>query len=552
MFSFAHLSIGKRLAAGFSLIMALSALATVYGIVQLGATVDETSALLAQPIAKERLISDWYADLFAAIRRTAAIAKSSDPSLGPYFKDDIVLTTERTAVVVKKLTPMIEAGEEKALWDRILTLRQRYLAARDATTKAKMSGDLDRATRLLNDEFTPTARAYEGAVRDLVSMQQAHVDAASQRIQDDARHGRMVMTALTACALALGAASAIMLARGIVQPIRAAVEVAETVAAGDLTGRFAATTRDETGTLLRALREMNDNLVKIVGEVRGGTTSIHDAAGEIATGNLDLSSRTEQQAAALEQTAASMAHLIDTVRRNAQHARQANQLALTASGVAADAGAVVAQVIQTMGSIDTASQKIVDIIGVIDGIAFQTNILALNAAVEAARAGEQGRGFAVVAGEVRTLAHRSAAAAKEIKGLIDDSVNEVHAGTRLVDQAGTTMQQVVESIRRVNDIMTEISAASAEQTTGIEQVNEAIGHMDRSTQQNAALVEQAAAAAGALQEQASRLSQVVGVFTLAQGQARGALTGAVTGAVAGAVAGATAHQGAPRLPLAGR
>jgi methyl-accepting chemotaxis protein len=296
--------------------------------------------------------------------------------------------------------------------------------------------------------------------------------------------------------------------------MRDALGLAERVAAGDLTTRIVASTRDEVGQLLTALKSMNDNLSKVVGEVRQGTDTIATASGQIASGNQDLSSRTEQQASSLQQTAASMEELTSTVKQNADNARQANQLAASASEVAVRGGSVVSEVVDTMGSINSSSRKIVDIIAVIDGIAFQTNILALNAAVEAARAGEQGRGFAVVAAEVRNLAQRSAAAAKEVKGLIDDSVGKVEAGSQKVAEAGQTMDEIVASVRRVTDIMGEIAAASQEQTTGIEQINQAITQMDQVTQQNAALVEEAAAAAASLQDQAGNLSKLVGVFRL--------------------------------------
>jgi methyl-accepting chemotaxis protein len=313
-------------------------------------------------------------------------------------------------------------------------------------------------------------------------------------------------------AVVLGAAVAIWLARNITAPLGHAVNVAKRVAEGDLTARVEVRSKDETGQLMAALKDMNTSLLDIVTRVRAGTDAIATASTEINAGNQDLSSRTEQQASSLEETASSMEELTSTVKQNADNARQANQLAATAAENAVRGGEVVAQVVSTMGSINESARRIADIIGVIDGIAFQTNILALNAAVEAARAGEQGRGFAVVAGEVRNLAQRSAAAAREIKGLIGDSVEKVETGSRLVDQAGATMEEVVGSVKRVSDIIGEIAAASDEQRSGIEQVNQAIVQMDQVTQQNAALVEQAAAAAEAMQDQAAGLAGLVATF----------------------------------------
>ena len=305
-----------------------------------------------------------------------------------------------------------------------------------------------------------------------------------------------------------------LVARRIKQALDKAISVSEQIAAGDLTVKIEVDSQDETGHLLTSLKEMNEGLARIVGEVRNGADSIATATEQIAAGNADLSQRTEEQASALEETASSMEELTSTVKQNADNAQQANQLAISASGVAVKGGDVINKVVRTMESITDSSKKISDIIGVIDGIAFQTNILALNAAVEAARAGEQGRGFAVVAAEVRSLAQRSAAAAKEIKTLIEDSVGKVQDGSRLVEEAGHTTQEIVTSIKRVTDIMAEISAASLEQSSGIEQVNTAITQMDDVTQQNAALVEQAAAAAESLEEQAQQMVQVVTRFKL--------------------------------------
>ncbi|MGK5027960.1 methyl-accepting chemotaxis protein [Janthinobacterium sp. MDT1-19] len=312
----------------------------------------------------------------------------------------------------------------------------------------------------------------------------------------------------------IGMLLALWVARSVARPLIVAVGVARQVAAGDLTAHIVVQSQDETGQLMQALKDMNASLQNLVGQVRSGTDTIATASSQIAAGNQDLSSRTEEQASSLEETASSMEELTSTVKQNADNARQANTMALSSSSIAIEGGKVVSEVVGTMASINASSRKIVDIIAVIDGIAFQTNILALNAAVEAARAGEQGRGFAVVATEVRNLAQRSAAAAKDIKVLIGDSVEKVEAGSVLVGQAGRTMDDIVASITRVTDIMSEITAASSEQSAGIEQVNQAIAQMDQVTQQNAALVEEAAAAAESMQEQAASLSAVVSIFKL--------------------------------------
>ncbi|MDO8033380.1 methyl-accepting chemotaxis protein [Janthinobacterium sp. SUN128] len=389
-----------------------------------------------------------------------------------------------------------------------------------------VSGEIDssvnqRYARIAQLQATHNSTQEQPALRELdqqIATQSVQMRTAAEAAMARAHDTSVLIIALGLVGGVLSLATAWFISSGIVRPLRHAVKVARKVAGGDLSEHIRVDSRDEVGQLLQALKDMNASLITIVGEVRGGTHEIAGASGEIAAGNLDLSQRTQAQASSLERTAASMDELTGTVKQNADNARQANQLAQSAAAVAGKGGTVVAQVVDTMSSINASSKKIVDIIGVIDAIAFQTNILALNAAVEAARAGEQGRGFAVVAAEVRTLAQRSAGAAKEIKQLIGDSVERVDAGARLVDTAGATMREIVASVHRVTDIMGEISMASGEQLSGIEQVNAAIVQMEQVTQQNAALVEQASTVAASMQQRATLLSGTVGIFKLSRDQ----------------------------------
>ncbi|MGE8397196.1 MAG: methyl-accepting chemotaxis protein [Comamonas sp.] len=416
--------------------------------------------------------------------------------------------------IKKEYVPLINSEQERKEYDVLLNERKEYVQLMQTLFAVSRTGDADKARELLGGRSLELFNASSKTLAAIIAIknqQSAAEVATAERVYNTAL---IVLAVSGALAVLIAIAAAIWIIRSIQRPLRSAVDVADKVSEGDLTGEIQVHSKDELGMLLAALQRMQASLVQTVQTVRTGAEGVASASSQIAMGNTDLSSRTEEQASALEQTAASMEQLGSTVRQNADNARQANQLALSASTVAMQGGEVVGQVVDTMRGINESSRKISDIIGVIDSIAFQTNILALNAAVEAARAGEQGRGFAVVAGEVRSLAQRSAEAAKEIKSLISDSVERVELGSQLVDKAGTTMTEVVTSIRRVTDIVGEISAASSEQSQGVAQVGEAVTQMDQTTQQNAALVEESAAAADSLRKQAQDLVDAVSVFRL--------------------------------------
>jgi methyl-accepting chemotaxis protein len=418
------------------------------------------------------------------------------------------------SAALDKLDKSITSEKGREELKELVTVREKFVASRDKFVSLAKEGKLEDAQTILLVDARPLNLKYFDILDKLIEYQNSLMEQGEKDAEDLASQVRTTIIGISIAATAIAIFLAWLSTRSITRPLEEAVSLARLVADGDLTSTITVTSKDETGQLMQALKDMNESLVGIVGQVRIGTDTIATASSQIAAGNMDLSSRTEEQASSLEETASSMEELTSTVKQNADNARQANKLAESASDVAVRGGTVVSQVIDTMVTINASAKKIVDIIGVIDGIAFQTNILALNAAVEAARAGEQGRGFAVVATEVRTLAQRSAAAAKEIKILIDESVQAVDTGTKLVDQAGSTMTEVVDSVKRVTDIMAEITAASQEQTSGIEQINIAIIQMDEVTQQNASLVEEAAAAAESLQDQARNLAEVVSVFKM--------------------------------------
>ncbi|WP_394778942.1 methyl-accepting chemotaxis protein [Undibacterium sp.] len=506
--------IGTRLGLGFTSVLLLMVVMICVSIWRLQGVGDATDGMVKADLVKERLATEWLKSVDTNGIRTLALIKSNDAEDQKFFQKQIDDQKVRVSEIQKKLEQMIHTDAGKALFANVGEQRKIYFAIRDHVFALKKAGDEEGVKSETASKMLPAMNAYSDSVAKLVEFQMKLINNTATGISEDFSSGRMLIIGLGIAAIVVGAIFSLQLAAGITGPMGQAVAAAEAVAAGDLTTDVTARSHDETGQLLGSLKTMNDSLLKIVSQVRGGTDAIATASAEISTGNLDLSARTEQQASSLEETASAMEELTSTVKQNADNARQANQLAASASGIAVQGGNIVNEVVATMGSISASSKKIVDIISVIDGIAFQTNILALNAAVEAARAGEQGRGFAVVASEVRNLAQRSAGAAKEIKDLIDSSVAQVGAGTKLVEQAGATMAEVVASVQRVSDIVAEISSASQEQSTGIEEVNRAIVQMDEATQQNAALVEQAAAAAQSMQEQAAGLAQVVSVFKL--------------------------------------
>ncbi|WP_395699116.1 methyl-accepting chemotaxis protein [Aquabacterium sp.] len=514
--SFQNLRIGTKLwlAVGLFItaLVALIAFAAVRSAV-LAADAEKTQALADGKIA---LATRWAGLTEVTVARSQAAQISSDAAVATAFKDSNDKAIAEITELMKQLKAMPLSAAEQAQLDKVANERKKVYDVSAKVTAAKEAGDLEGARKLATGDFGTASGVYLQALREFVAMQEQ--SARDNRLQLAAARNTTVTIAAVVVAVIIGGAlfGAALLIRSIRLPLAEAVAMADRIAGGDLGQRPVITRHDEIGTLQRALVAMSESLSRTVGEVRSAADSIQTASAEIATGNTDLSQRTEHTASNLQTTASSIEQLTGTVRQSADAASQANQLASSASSVAQRGGQVVSQVVSTMDEINTSSKKIADIIGVIDGIAFQTNILALNAAVEAARAGEQGRGFAVVAGEVRSLAQRSAEAAREIKTLIGASVERVESGARLVQDAGSTMNEIVASVQRVSDIIGEITAAASEQSAGIGQVNGAVVQLDQMTQQNAALVEQSAAAAESLKEQALHLTQMVGRFRLTE------------------------------------
>jgi methyl-accepting chemotaxis protein len=509
--------LATKLGLSFAALLLLSACIGIAAIVGLSAVNNTAAALSSDWMPSMRVIQDIKSQVARIRTREFQYIISNDQTEMDKYDKVIAADLDDLAKMQEKFVKLADTAEEKALYSDFLTMWSSYLDEDKKIRAAVRAGDEAAAKKLIRGDSNKLIVSLRGQIDKLVKVYGDGGDAAAADGQKTFVTARSWIVGLLVLSILLGAAAAMTITRWLTRTLGGepayAVTIAGRIAAGELSTPIHTRPNDQR-SLLFAMKSMRDSLASIVAEVRTGTETINTAATEIAAGNDDLSSRTEQQAGSLEETAASMEELTATVRQNSANAEAANNLALNASAIAQKGNAVVSRVVSTMGNIDQSAKKISDIISVIDSIAFQTNILALNAAVEAARAGEQGRGFAVVATEVRNLAHRSATAAKEINALINDSVHQVESGSKLVSEAGATMEEVLASVRQVNEIMREISAASREQSAGIEQVNKAITEMDQVTQQNATLVEEATVASRSMQDQAAALQQLVAVFQL--------------------------------------
>ena len=510
-----HWRIGRRLSLAFGVVVALTVVSAAFSQIRLLEIQAQAHELTAGQAERTALAYRWRQYIAVNSSRSATAALMTDATLAEPLLAKIKATSAETTVLQKRFQAIETTPEGVALQDKLAEVRQRYLAARETMNKAGEGGSSIAAAIAKGQAST----AFNALTDEYLAASDALVNYESRRTDADGAAISSAVMATSVVNVVCGIVSALFsitigfaLTRSIVRPVQAAQKAADRIAAGDLTGNCRAVGTDEAAQLVTSLGKMQDSLTRIVREIRSSTEQIQVASTEVASGNQDLSARTEQTAGSLQQAASSMDELTSTMRHSADAANQAHGLANSASEIATRGGQVVSQVVSTMDEINASSKKISDIIGVIDGIAFQTNILALNAAVEAARAGEQGRGFAVVAGEVRSLAQRSAEAAKEIKTLIGASVEKVESGARLVQDAGSTMHEIVGAVRRVSEVLGEITTATSEQAGGIQLVNDAVNNVDQMTQQNAALVEQSAAAAESMRDQAGKLARTVEQF----------------------------------------
>jgi methyl-accepting chemotaxis protein len=512
---FSNLKISTRLALTFAGFCAAAALIGAVSLLKVSGISKEFENVSQNAYPQLAMVSTLRVDIYRLARDLRNLFIMTDATDLQAQHDEMASINVAVAANLAAMTKAMDGELEQAALTRLVAARAGYDTQRERVIALLAAGKVEEARPVLVGAVRKTFVPYLQALDDLDKLQGLEMKSSTALVAARVASTQATVIALILAVCVMGVVLGYLNTRSVTQPINEAVQFAHAVAGGDLSMEIPADGKTETGLLLAALNEMKTQLALAVSGVRQGADGVSTASSEIAQGNNDLSARTEQQAAALQQTAASMEQFRATVKQNADNATQANQLAKGASSVAVRGGDVVVEVVATMKGINESSRKIADIIGVIDGIAFQTNILALNAAVEAARAGEQGRGFAVVASEVRSLASRSADAAKQIKTLIADSVERVERGSSLVDRAGATMTEVVSSIRRVTDIMGEITAASSEQSVGIAQISDAVTQMDQTTQQNSALVEESAAAAESLKAQALQLVQAVAVFKLA-------------------------------------
>jgi methyl-accepting chemotaxis protein len=513
---FSSLRIGRRLTVAFAVVVALTATSALFSLWRLEEVKSAAVELTSVQAERSSLAFRWRQNVAINGSRAQMLAMITDMTLAEPLKAKVKTTSAETSVIQKRFGELEKTPQGLALQAKLAEIRSRYLPAREALEKATAdtSGSIASAIAKgqANNAFGAIVEEYLAAGDALVAYEQKRAESEGAAIVAAVNATSLVCMACALVSVLFSIGLGLLLTRSIVGPVKAAQKAADRIASGDLTADCRAVGSDESAQLVNALGRMQESLIRIVREIRSSTEQIQVASTEVASGNQDLSVRTEQTAGSLQQAASSLDELTSTMRHSAVAANQAHDLANSASEIATRGGQVVSRVVSTMDEINSSSKKIADIIGVIDGIAFQTNILALNAAVEAARAGEQGRGYAVVAGEVRSLAQRSAEAAKEIKSLIGTSVDKVETGARLVQDAGSTMDEIVSAVRRVSEVLGEITTATNEQAGGIHSVNEAVNTVDQMTQQNAALVEQSAAAAESMKDQASKLARTVEQF----------------------------------------